>query len=172
MRSRKTRVSTSRSTARARTRWIRKRHEVGGRLTTMSASRNSEAAHGPFGRNSPRPLRNRRHTAPHHVWLDAGWETLLRRYDRKPASTARAVDREVPPIEREDAREIFALGDAHQRRVGEVHWQVAVLLHQLAHARRIAFVERRQRQRPGFHTAPEGLLTTPRRTQQVHGLGE
>ena len=96
----------------------------------------------------------------------------LLRQDRKSASASRTVNGEVPPIEREDAREIFAFGDPDERRVGEIHRQVAVLLHQLAHARRIAFIERRQCQRPGFHTAPEGLLAGPRRPQQVHGFGE
>jgi hypothetical protein len=41
-----------------------------------------------------------------------------------------------------------------------------------AHTRCVAFVERRQRQRPGFHPAPEGFLATPRRPQQIHGFGE
>src|SRR4030088_2861353 len=65
----------------------------------------------------------------------------LLRQDRKPSSASRTVHREMPPIEREDAGQIFAFGDSDQRRVGEVHRQVAVLLHQLAHAQRVAFVE-------------------------------
>src|SRR5439155_25097719 len=99
-------------------------------------------------------LANDNHTVLLHI-LRFG---RLLRQDRKSAAASRTVHREVPPIEREDAGEIFAFGDPDQRGVGEVHRQVAILLHQLAHARRIAFIERRQRQRPGFHTAPEGLL--------------
>jgi hypothetical protein len=94
------------------------------------------------------------------------------RQDRKSSAASGSVDREVPSVEGEDPGEIFPLGDSHQRRVGEIHRQVTVLLHQLPHARRIPFVERRKRQRLRFHAAPESLLAAPRGTQQVHGFSE
>lgn len=99
-------------------------------------------------------------------------EWLLLRQDRKSAPASGTVHREVPPVEREDAGEIFAFGNAYQRGVGQVHWQIAVFLHQLTHAWRIAFVEGREGQALGLHATPEGFLTTPRRSQQVHGFGE
>lgn len=96
----------------------------------------------------------------------------LRGDDGKAPAAARAIDGEVLPIERKDLRQRFALGDANEGRVSEVHRQVAVLLHQLAHAGCVGLVERRQRKGLRLQPAPERLLASPRFAQEIHRLGE
>src|SRR3972149_2464899 len=46
-----------------------------------------------------------------------------------------------PPINREPALDALPFGPPHQRRIGEIHGQVAVLRHQLAHPRQVVHVE-------------------------------
>ena len=68
---------------------------------------------------------------------------------------------EVTAVERENLREAFALGHTDQRGIRKVHGLVPVLLHQLAHAGRIALIERRQQERRGLDTTPQRLLRHP-----------
>src|SRR5215831_3319526 len=51
----------------------------------------------------------------------AGFILPHSRHDSETTPPVQAVDLEVPAVEREDAFQPVALGDAHERRVGEIH---------------------------------------------------
>ena len=52
----------------------------------------------------------------------------------KPSDTGWSIYFEVTTVQGKDARNAFALGHGDERRVSKIHGQVAIFLHQLAHA--------------------------------------
>src|SRR5688572_12968656 len=89
---------------------------------------------------------------------------------RKPPEPARPIDSKVLPVEGEDSGDPLALRDAYERRVGEVHRQVAILLHERPHARQITGGQIRQNHRPVLEEFPECVLGLPREAQEMHRL--
>ena len=47
------------------------------------------------------------------------------------------INLKITAVEGKDSAQLFALGDAHQSGVGQVHRQIAILTHQLFHARNV-----------------------------------
>ena len=56
--------------------------------------------------------------------------------------------------------------------ISEIHGQVAILLHQLAHPRGVSRIERGDRQGIGLEAAPERPLPPPGVAEEVHRFGE
>ncbi len=75
-------------------------------------------------------------------------------------------------IESDDAGDPLAFGRADERGIGEIHRQVAVLLHQLFHACQIGCVQRDQVQGSIGHHVAQGVRPAWRVGEQVHGLGQ
>ncbi len=93
------------------------------------------------------------------------------RQDVETANSPRAIEFEISPINREDGRDPFSLGDPDQSRVGEVHRQVAVLTHKFPHSREIGLIERQNLDGIALEETPERVLGRCRKAQQIHGIG-
>ena len=116
----------------------------------------------------PRSLPLPRREIPPFGRLLAPRTTISSGQDRKPADSTRAVELEVSPVDREDARDLFPLGDPNKPCVGEVHRKVPVLPHQLAHARYVGRLQRQDLYRVAFQDSPEPVLGFRGKTEQVH----
>lgn len=62
--------------------------------------------------------------------------------ERESPEPGRTVDLEVTLVEREDPADAFALGDGHERSIRQIHGEIPVLAHQLAHPCAVAGAER------------------------------
>lgn len=71
------------------------------------------------------------------------------RQDHEPSQPGGPIERKVAPVEREHATEAFPFSDAHERCIGEVHREIAVLVHQVPESGSVGVVERRERERLG-----------------------
>src|SRR5437867_7841503 len=76
------------------------------------------------------------------------------RDQREPAESGGAVHLEVSPVEREDPADALAFGDPHERSVGQVHGKVAILLHELPHARNVLRAKWQHLQTPVLNRIP------------------
>lgn len=86
----------------------------------------------------------------------------LSRNDLEPPHASGLVDAEVAPIDGEDSVDALAFGESNERGIGEIHWKVAILAHEMAHARAIVAIEVGDSQ----HFALEHL---PQRVLGLHG---
>ncbi len=82
------------------------------------------------------------------------WDNLKR------VPVGKAVDREVT-VECKDAFEAPSLGQRHQRCIGEVHWEVAILCYQSMGPPRHGFVGAFGDQVTPGHDLPESRPTAP-----------
>lgn len=67
--------------------------------------------------------------------------TGLSRNDLEPPHASGLVDAEVAPIDGEDSVDALAFGESNERGTGEIHGKVAILAHEMAHARAIVAIE-------------------------------
>src|SRR3954471_14229157 len=94
------------------------------------------------------------------------------RHDLKAPAAVDPVHLEVAPVEREDAGDALALGHVDERRVGEIHRLVPIVLHQLPHPRHVVTPKGPEVDRAGGDHAPQRFLRSIRIPEEVHGFGE
>ena len=82
----------------------------------------------------------------------------------------RPIDLEVATVQGEHPRNAFTLGHGDERRVGKIHGQIAVFLHQLAHAAMVASFELDEADHIAFHQFPQCILGAPGKAEEIHGF--
>ena len=90
------------------------------------------------------------------------------RDDLKPPDAGRPIYLEIATVQGEDTRNAFALGHGDERRVSKIHGQVAVLLHQLAHAAVVASLELDKTDHIALHQLPQCVLGAPGKAEEIH----
>src|ERR1035437_5717406 len=90
--------------------------------------------------------------------------------DGEPPAALQAIDGEVAAVDGKDGPKAVALGDANQGRVGKVHWQIGILLHQFANPRHVLLVEREKLDCRPFDELPDRRRPAPNVAHLVHGF--
>src|SRR5713226_578624 len=78
--------------------------------------------------------------------------------DLESPNALRPIDLEVAAIDREDSTEMLALCHAHQRGISEIHREVAILPHQLSHAKAVCLLQVRHQERIALQNLPQHIL--------------
>src|SRR6185436_19884916 len=125
------------------------------------ASLNRTSKKSPSGSNHTFTFSAIRLLLPLSCWLP-GWD------DGESANPRWLINLKVPTIECENLAQPLALGNADQRRIRQIHRQIAILTHQLLHAWNVIDAYGQDLHGSGFHHVPQCLLRPPRKTQQMH----
>lgn len=97
--------------------------------------------------------------------------TRLRGQNRKPRAARQSIHPKVA-VQRDYAGDPLALGGTNECRVGKVHRQITVLLHQHLHACQIGHLQIEQEQDFVRHHVAQRIDAAWRISQHVHRLGE
>src|SRR5208282_111067 len=123
---------------------------------------------GPLARHMLRPRHNQLEYGRYYAPLKWAEKTMNSRENLEAPEPVRTIKLEGAAIDREHATNPLPLSDAHDSGIRQVHRQVMILVHQLAHAWKIIHIEPRNVHRLTIDKIPQSVLSSRNPSEQMH----